>query len=80
MKVILKAFGIMKSKILEWPENQSGLIELLLTTPISHLDYKKSVDHLPLKTLCVFEFTGQYRELPSGEFARTYVLRDVVKK
>jgi hypothetical protein len=79
MKIILKAFGDMYSKVRDIPESCGNRWEMVLTQPISVMsDYhgNKVSDVGPFDAKCTFEWTGKYYE----GHVREYVLVDIRKK
>ena len=83
MKIILKAFGYLESKIMEVPENTTPKFELALTQPIQYLsdfngDNLKNIS--PINTIAEFEWTGKWFVAPGGLEAREYILTDIHKQ
>lgn len=81
MKIILEAFGKLKSDPMDVPEDTGLIFKLVLTQPITAISNYYGDDIGSIKkfnTICEFEYVGKsyaYKEFN----ARIYVLRDIVK-
>ena len=77
MKIILKAFGYLESKVMEVPENTTTKFELALMQPLVVMNYK---DILPIQTIAEFEWTGNWITFGVEEDAREYILTNIHNK
>lgn len=83
MKIILTAFGKMKSEPMDVPENTGTTWDMVLTQPISVFKGYNGVElstKQPFDKRCRFEWTGEMYNWRVGdkyESARKYVLTDI---
>lgn len=83
MKIILEAFGKMRSGTLDVPENTGATFKMALHQPLmAILGYRgKNIGEIPpLHTICEFEWTGKLYASGDNPWPRIYVLKDIVKQ
>lgn len=82
MKIVLEAFGKLRSEPMDVPENTSPVFRLVLNQPIqvkTGYSGDKIGEWGSINTMCEFEWTGKLYSYSGGESARIYVLRDIGK-
>lgn len=82
MKIILKAFGYLESKVMEVPENTTPEFRLALNQPLQVMsDYKgdKLGEIKPILTMAEFIWNGNTVAV-DGFLVREYVLKDIYKQ
>ncbi len=86
MKIILTAFGNMKSNLMDVPENTSARWDMVLMQPLQAFtgyNGEKLGEKKPFETRCTFEWTGKMYtwddEMGRMQSARQYVLTDIQK-
>ena len=82
MKVVLEAFGKLKSDVMDIPDNSTPYWDIVLSQPIQaiHRGIGEVTDEIPkIGARCRFEWTGKSYALEDGGFARIYVLKDIEK-
>lgn len=83
MKIILEAFGRLRSEPMDVPEDTGHTFKLALTQlPTAIVGYEGgAIGEIPfLSTMCEFEYTGKSYAMGRPEdWPRIYVLKDIYK-